>query len=83
MNNTLIKISLLIIVLYYAAFPNPESIMRTANEYYKNNRYQLAVDEYNKLIDDGYSGVSLYYNLAIHITGSVRLDMQFFTMKKL
>lgn len=63
MKNTLIKISLLIIVLYCTVFPNPESIMRTANEYYKNNRYQLAVDEYNKLIDDGYSGVSLYYNL--------------------
>ncbi|MDT3697238.1 MAG: tetratricopeptide repeat protein [Ignavibacterium sp.] len=37
--------------------------MRNANEYYKNNRYQLAVDEYNKLIDDGYTGVSLFYNL--------------------
>jgi len=39
------------------------SIMQTANEYYKNNRYQLAIEEYNKLLLDGYEGISLYYNL--------------------
>lgn len=39
------------------------SIMQTANEYYKNNRYQLAIEEYNKLLLDGYEGTSLYYNL--------------------
>jgi tetratricopeptide (TPR) repeat protein len=37
--------------------------MQTANEYYKNNRYQLAIEEYNKLMLDGFEGTSLYYNL--------------------
>ncbi len=63
MKNILIKIFLLFIVLNCALLANPESIMRTANEYYKNNRYQLAVDEYNKLIEEGYTGVSVFYNL--------------------
>lgn len=63
MKKTCLKIFLLFIVLNVSIFADPASTMRTANEYYKNNRYQLAVDEYNKLISDGYRGVSLFYNL--------------------
>ena len=39
------------------------SIMQKGNELYKNNQYQLAIDEYDKLIKQGYEGTSLYYNL--------------------
>lgn len=63
MKNILINIFILTVILCNVLFANPESIMRTANEYYKNNRYQLAIDEYNKLIEDDYTGVSLFYNL--------------------
>lgn len=63
MKKTCLKIFLLYIVLNVSIFADPSSTMRTANEYYKNNRYQLAVDEYNKLISDGYTGGSLFYNL--------------------
>ena len=38
-------------------------VMQSANELYKNNQYQLAIDEYNKLVEQGYEGTSLYYNL--------------------
>jgi len=56
---------LLLILLSIAGLikADPASIMQTANEYYKNNRYQLAIEEYNKLLLDGYEGTSLYYNL--------------------
>lgn len=39
------------------------SVMQKGNELYKNNQYQLAIDEYNKLIKQGYEGASVYYNL--------------------
>ena len=38
-------------------------VMQKGNELYKNNQYQLAIDEYNKLIKQGYEGTSIYYNL--------------------
>ena len=63
MKKICLNIFLLIIVYNVSIFADPASIMRTANEYYKNNRYQLAIDEYNKLVLDGISGVSLFYNL--------------------
>ena len=39
------------------------SLMQSGNDLYKNNQYQSAIDEYNKLIKKGYEGTSLYYNL--------------------
>lgn len=45
------------------AIADVNSEMQKANEFYKNNQYQLAIDEYNKLISQGYEGASLYYNL--------------------
>lgn len=38
-------------------------VMQKGNELYKNNQFQLAIDEYNKLIKQGYEGTSVYYNL--------------------
>ena len=39
------------------------SVMQKGNEFYKNNKYQFAIDEYDKLIKQGYEGASIYYNL--------------------
>jgi tetratricopeptide (TPR) repeat protein len=57
---------IIILVLFiFNPFANADvnSEMQKANELYKNNQYQLAIDEYNKLISQGYEGASLYYNL--------------------
>ncbi|HCY76401.1 MAG TPA: hypothetical protein DHV28_10810 [Ignavibacteriales bacterium] len=54
---------LLTILLSSPAFADVTSIMQKGNEYYKNNQYQLAIDEYNKLINQGYEGTSVFYNL--------------------
>ncbi|HDZ59118.1 MAG TPA: tetratricopeptide repeat protein [Ignavibacteriales bacterium] len=40
-----------------------DKIMSSANKLYREGTYDKAIDEYRKLIDDGYEGVSLYYNL--------------------
>ena len=63
MKKYLINIFYLLIFLSSLAKADSNSIMQTANEYYKNNRYQLAIEEYNKLLLDGFEGTSLYYNL--------------------
>lgn len=63
MKKYLINIFYLLIFLSSLTKANSNSIMQTANEYYKNNRYQLAIEEYNKLLLDGFEGTSLYYNL--------------------
>jgi tetratricopeptide (TPR) repeat protein len=64
MRKHLIKIFLLVIFLSSFAFSsNVSELMQKGNEYYKNNQFQLAIDEYNKLVSEGYEGASLYYNL--------------------
>jgi tetratricopeptide (TPR) repeat protein len=63
MKKYLINIFYIIIILSSLVKADSNSIMQTANEYYKNNRYQLAIEEYNKLLLDGFEGTSLYYNL--------------------
>lgn len=63
MKKYLINIFYLLIILSSIVKADSNSVMQTANEYYKNNRYQLAIEEYNKLLSDGFEGTSLYYNL--------------------
>ncbi len=57
----IIVILILVSLSYTKADVN--SVMQKGNELYKNNQYQLAIDEYNKLIKQGYEGASVYYNL--------------------
>lgn len=56
---------ILVILFIFSSFTNADvkSIMQRGNEYYRNNQYQLAIDEYNKLVKQGYVGTTLYYNL--------------------
>lgn len=56
---------ILLVLFIFNSFANADvnSEMQKANELYKNNQYQLAIDEYNKLISQGYEGASIYYNL--------------------
>lgn len=56
-------IVVLIFISLSFAKADVNSVMQKGNEFYKNNQYQLAIDEYNKLIKQGYEGTSVYYNL--------------------
>ena len=56
-------IIVLIFISLSFAKADVNSVMEKGNEFYKNNQYQLAIDEYNKLIKQGYEGASVFYNL--------------------
>lgn len=64
-NKLIIKIffSLLIIFSSLVFSSNVDGVMAKGNEYFKKNKYSLAVEEYQKLVNKGYEGASLYYNL--------------------
>ncbi len=53
----------LFVIFIFSVRADANSIMQKGNEFYKNNQYQFAIDEYNKLIRQGFIGQSLYYNL--------------------
>ena len=63
MKKYLYQIILLLIIFVSPLRADLNSSMQAGNEFYKNNQYQLAIDEYDKLISQGYEGASLYYNL--------------------
>ena len=64
MKKYLLQIILVLIMTSSSfAIVDVNSVMQKGNEFYKNNQYQLAIDEYNKLREQGYEGTSLYYNL--------------------
>ena len=56
-------IVVLILISLSIAKADVNSVMQKGNEFYKNNQYQLAIGEYNKLIKQRYEGTSVYYNL--------------------
>jgi tetratricopeptide (TPR) repeat protein len=53
------------IVLFSSlAFGTEEGdLMKAGNDYYQRKQYEKAIDTYKKVIQMGYEGVSLYYNL--------------------
>jgi len=64
-NKIIIKIlfSLLIVFSSQTFSSNIDELMEKGNDHYKKNEFTLAIEEYQKLINNGYEGSSLYYNL--------------------
>ncbi len=62
-----INIILIFLSLFSYSFAlqskNAENEFNKANDLYRNNKFEDAVKEYKKLIDDGYESAALYYNL--------------------
>lgn len=42
---------------------NPEEVFNSANRMYQQKEYEKAIELYHELIDNGYEGISLYFNL--------------------
>jgi len=40
-----------------------EDALQKGNAYYREGAYDKAIEEYIKLVDEGYIGTSLFYNL--------------------
>ena len=60
-----ILIVLTVILLSGISFPfaSEETTFQQGNEYYQQKQYDKAIETYDKLVQSGYEGASLYYNL--------------------
>lgn len=46
-----------------SAYSQIDELMQSANNAYQKGSYELSIEKYNQLIEQGYQGLSLYYNL--------------------
>ncbi|NWF50707.1 MAG: BatD family protein [Ignavibacteriaceae bacterium] len=56
----------LLFVFSFSSYPNEDFVKKTMEEggkFYKQQQYDQAIASYQKLLDKGYKGESLYYNL--------------------
>jgi tetratricopeptide (TPR) repeat protein len=49
--------------LQFASAQSPQEIFNTANTHYQNNEFQMAAEQYEKIISLGYESEAAYYNL--------------------
>ena len=61
----LLTISLITFMTFPLIASNSQinEVMQKGNALYKGGSYNKAIDEYKQLVDEGYSGVALFYNL--------------------
>jgi len=54
--------------------------MEKGNTFYRDGEYEQAIEEYNKLVDEGYLGTSLFYNLgnSYYRIGNIGLAILFY-----
>src|SRR5690606_11741 len=50
------------VAAYFAAFSD-DDLLRKAERSYDEKKYRLAIENYEKLIEQGYASYQLYYNL--------------------
>ncbi|MCU7492518.1 MAG: hypothetical protein ACM3UR_07280 [Bacteroidota bacterium] len=58
--------SIILLVLFSMKFTyasEEENLMQKANSFYQQGSYDKAIEIYQKIVSDGYSGKELYYNL--------------------
>jgi len=58
-----ISVILILIALAPVRASQVNTVMDKGNNFYRNSDYDNAIEEYKKLIDNGYLGTSLFYNL--------------------
>ena len=66
--NILLKYSLLLLGLFLFLTQNifasqADELMKQANNYYQNNKYEQAIQTYQKIVKMGYQSDALFYNL--------------------
>lgn len=66
--NNFLKFNFLILIIVLVSFASfgqsVEDSMQIAGEFYRNSQFNDAIEIYNRLINEGYEGTPLYYNLA-------------------
>jgi len=54
----------IVVLLFKLGFSQtPELLFEKANNLYNNDRFELAIDEYSKIIDNGLHSAELYFNM--------------------
>ncbi|MGE5680896.1 MAG: BatD family protein, partial [Bacillota bacterium] len=81
------KLSVFIFMLLFSqaslfASSAAEDLMNRANTHYQNGRYEQAVELYQQVIKEGYSGKTLYYNLGNAYFKSGRLGYAILNYEK-
>ena len=59
----LISTMFFIVICSVVVASQVEDILQKGNTYYREGAYDKAIEEYKKLVDEGYVGTSLFYNL--------------------
>ncbi len=63
MKNCFKLLFLLLLLTGISPASQVDELMKQGNDFYQNKNYEQAVQSYEKLISEGYEGVSLFYNL--------------------
>lgn len=69
MRNKNFLIFLIVLIISFLIFSfvgnaaEVDEVMQKGNALYKDGSYEKAIDEYKQLVDEGYEGTSLFYNL--------------------
>ncbi len=58
-----ISVILILIALTPVSALQVNTVMENGNSFYRNGEYDNAIEEYKKLVDEGFLGTSLFYNL--------------------
>lgn len=71
--NVVIILTLIVLASISSSFASEETTFQQGNEYYRQKQYDKAAETYEKFVQSGFEGVSLYYNLgnAYYRTGKV------------
>jgi len=56
-------ITIIFIIASFSFAQNEEEIFQQGNEYFQKKQYDNAIESYRKLVNSGYEGTALYYNL--------------------
>ncbi|MHB8930402.1 MAG: tetratricopeptide repeat protein [Melioribacteraceae bacterium] len=61
---------------------SPDDLMKSANKFYQDGNYQLAVESYQKILGQGFESGALYYNLGNAYFKTGKLGYAIFSYEK-
>lgn len=62
-NILLYFVSLILLSASFSFAQNEEKLFQQGNEYFRQKQYDKAIESYHQLVNSGYEGTALYYNL--------------------
>lgn len=74
-----------ILILHSVSYSKPDSLFNSANQHFLKGEYQKSIQDYEKLVEQGYKGSTLFYNLAnaYYRIGDIGLAILYYEKAKL